>query len=147
MIECEETALEFFIAHQQFAKSVEPAMADLHNPSPRPLARVPFLGIVLVSAARHMWNVIVAIDDIERRVAAISSIQAQMLGAALRRYFALDHDGRQYLIELRHVMPVRPGHDERQGDATAVDQQVSLAAIFFPGQSGCDRPALVPAGP
>ena len=147
MDEREEAAIKFFVTHQQFAKSVEPAMADLHNPSPRLLAGVPFLGIVLVRAARHMRNVVVAIDDIERRVAAISSIQAQMLGAALRGHFALDHDGRQHLIELRHVMPVRPGHDERQGDATAVDQQVSLAAIFFPGQSGCDRPALVPAGP
>ena len=147
MVEREETALQLLIAHQQLAKPVEPAMTDLHNPAPRFLSGVALLGIVLVGAARHMRNVVMAIDDIERRVATIAGIQAQMLGAAPGRHFALDHDGRQNLVQLRHVMPVRPGHDERQGDATAVDQQVTLAAIFFPGRSGCARPALVPAEP
>jgi len=44
-------------------------------------------------------------------------------------------------------MPIRSGHDERQGDATTVDQQVTLAPIFSPDQSGCARPALVPVAP
>ena len=147
MVEGEETALQLLIAHQQLAKSVEPAMADLHDPAPRLLSRMSLLDLVLVGTTRHVRNVVVAMDDIERRIATIAGIQAQMLGAALRRHFALDHDGRQDFVQLRHIMPVRPGHDERQGDATTVDQQVSLAAIFFPGQSDCARPALVPAGP
>ena len=70
-----------------------------------------------------------------------------MLGAALSRHLALDHDGGQDRLELRDIMPVRPGHDERQGDATAVDQQVTLAPIFFPDQSGWARPALAPVEP
>jgi hypothetical protein len=33
---------------------------------------------------------------------------------------------------LRNIMPVGPGHDERQRDATTVHQQMALAPIFFP---------------
>lgn len=88
-----------------------------------------------------------ALNDIQRRLATISGIQTQMFGAALGRYLALDHDGGQDSVELRNIMPVRPGHDERQGDATAVDQQVTLAPIFFPDQSGSAQPVLVPVAP
>jgi len=88
-----------------------------------------------------------ALNDLQRRLAAICGIQAQMFGPTLGRHLALDHDRRQDCVQLRYVMPVRPCHDERQGDTTAVDQQVTLAPIFFPDQSGCARPALVPVEP
>ena len=147
MVEREEAALKFFIAHQQLAKPVEPTMADLHNPTPGFLSAVPLLGFFLLGATGHMRNVVVTFDDIQRGLAAISGIQAQMLGAALGWHLALDHDRGQYCVELRNIMPVRSGHDERQGDATAVDQQVTLAPIFSPDQSGCARPALAPVEP
>ena len=83
-----------------------------------------------------------ALDDLQRRLAALCGIQTQMLRATPNRHLALDHDRRQDCVELRNIMPVRSCHDERQGDATAVDQQVTLAPIFFPGQSGLARPAL-----
>ena len=87
------------------------------------------------------------LNDLQRGLPAISGIQTQMFGAALGRHLSLDHDGGQDGVELRNIMPVRSGHDERQGDATAVDQQVTLAPIFFPDQSGWARPALVPVEP
>ena len=147
MIEREETALELLVAHQQLAESVEPAVADLHDPAPGFLPGMALLGSLFLFAADHMRNVTVALDGLQRRLATVPGIQAQMLGAALGRNFALDHDGRQHGIELRDVMPIRSGHDERQGDATAVDQQVTLAPIFFPDRSGSARPALAPVGP
>ena len=147
MVEREEAALKLLIAHQQLAKTIEPTMADLNNPTPGFLSGVLLLGLFLLGATGHMRNVAVALDDIQRWLAAISGIQTQMLGAALGRHLALDHDGRQDCVELRDIMAVRSGHDERQGDATAVDQQVTLAPIFFPDQSGCARPALVPVEP
>ena len=122
-------------------------MADLNNPAPGFLAGMALLGPLLLRATDHMGNVAVALDDLQRRLATISGIQAQMLGAALSRHLALDHDARQDGIELRDIMPVRSGHDERQRDATAVDQQVTLAPIFSPDRSGWVRPALAPAGP
>ena len=147
MIEREEAAIEFLIAHQQLAKAVEPTMTDLNNPTSGFLSGMPLLGLVLLGATGHMRNVAVALNDIQRRLAAISGVKAQMFGAALRWYLALDHDGGQDGVELRNIMPVRSGHDERQGDATAVDQQMTLAPIFFPDQSGSARPALVPGEP
>lgn len=147
MIEREEATLKFFIAHQQFAKAVEPTMADLNNPTSGFLSGMPLLGFFLLRATGHMRNVAMALNDLQRRLAAISGIQTQMFGATLSRHLALDHYGRQDCVELRNVMPVRSGHDERQGDATAVDQQVTLAPIFFPDQSGWARPALVPVAP
>ena len=147
MVEREEAALKFLIAHQQLAKSIEPAMTDLNNPTSGFLSGMALLGLLLLGATGHMRNVVMAFNDLQRRLAAISGIQTQMLGATLSRHLALDHNGGQDCVELRNVMPVRPGHDERQGDATAVDQQVTLAPIFFPDQSGWARPALVPVGP
>lgn len=147
MVEREEAALKFLIAHQQFAKAVEPTMADLNNPTPGFLSRMQLLGLLLLRATGNMRNVAMVLNDLQRRLAAISGIQTQMFGATLDRHLALDHDGGQDCVELRNVMPVRPGHDERQGDATAVDQQVTLAPIFFPDQSGWGRPALVPVEP
>jgi len=147
MIEREEATLKFLIAHQQLAKTVEPTMADLNNPTSGFLSGMLLLCLLLLRAAGHMRNVAMALNDLQRGLAAISGIQTQMLGATLGRYLALDHDGRQDCVELRNVMPVRSGHDERQGDATAVDQQVTLAPIFFPDQSGWARPALVPVAP
>ena len=147
MVEREEAALKFLIAHQQLAKTVEPTMADLNNPSSSFLSGMPLLGLLLLGATGHMRNVAMALNDFQYRLAAISGIQTQMLGATLDWHLALDHDGRQDCVELRDIMPVRSGHDERQGDATTVDQQVTLASIFFPDQSGCARPALVPVEP
>ena len=147
MIEREETALEFLVAHQQLAKTVEPAMADLNNPTSGFLSGMPLLCLLLLRATGHMRDIAMALNDLQRWLSAISGIKAQVLGAALGRHLALDHDGRQDCVELRNVMPVRPGHDERQGDATAVDKQVTLAPIFFPDQSGLARLALVPVEP
>ena len=119
-------------------------MADLNNPTSGLLFGMPLLGLVLLGATGHMRNVAVALNDIQRRLASISGVKTQMFRAALSWYLALDHDGGQDGVELRNIMPVRSGHDERQGDATAVDQQMTLAPIFFPDQSGCARPPLAP---
>ncbi len=147
MVEREETTVKFFIAHQQLAKTVEPTMADLNNPTTGLLSGMPLLGLLLLRAAGYMRNVAMTLNDLQSGLSAISGIKTQVLGATLDRHLALDHDGRQDGVELRNVMPVRSGYDERQGDATAVDQQVTLAPIFFPDPSGWARPALVPGVP
>jgi hypothetical protein len=147
MIEREEAAFKLLVAHQELAKAIEPAMADLHDPAAGFFARMSLLGPVLLRATGHVSNVAVAVNDLQCGLAAICSVQAQMLGAALGRNLTLDHNGRKNLLQLRDVMPVRPGHDERQGDPTRVDQQVTLAPIFFPDPSGCARSALAPVGP
>lgn len=79
-----------------------------------------------------MRNVAMSVDDLQRGLATVSGIQAQVLGTTLRGRLALNHDGRQDGGKLRDMMPVRSGYDERQGDATPVDQQMSLACISSP---------------
>ena len=147
VVECEEAALKFLVSHQQLSKAVEPAMTDLNNPASSLLAGMTLLGFLLLRATGHMRDVAVALNDFQRRLATVSGISAQMLGLTLKRHLAFDHDRRQDGVELRDVMPVRSGHDERQGDATSVDQQVTLAPIFFPDQSDWGRPVLALAGP
>ena len=147
LVEREETALKLLIAHQQLAETVESTMADLNYPTSGFLSGMPLLGLLLLRAAGHVRNVAMALNDLQRGLSAISSIKTQMLGTTLGRRLALDHNGRQNSVELRNVMPVRSGHDERQGDATAVDQQVTLVPIFSPDRSGWARPALGPVEP
>ena len=144
MVECDEAAFEFLVAHQQLAKSVEPAMTDLHDPAPRLLGWVAPLGLGLLGTTDHMRDVAVCLDDRHGRAAAIPGVRTQMLAASLGWRLALDHDGLEHRIELSNVMSVGPGHDERQRDTTAVDQEVALAAIFSPDQSDWLRPPLVP---
>ena len=122
-------------------------MADLNNPTSGFLSRMPLLGLLLLGPARHMRNITMALNDFQRGLSTISGIQTQMLGSPFSRRLALDPDRRQNGVELRNVMPVRSGHDERQGDATAVDEQMTLAPVFSPDQSGWVRPALVPMEP
>jgi len=45
-----------------------------------------------------------------------------------------------------HVVDLSSAGDYRQRDSTRVDQQASLAPIFFPDQSGWDRQLLAPEG-
>lgn len=122
-------------------------MADLNDPAPCLLFGMTLPGLLLLRATGYMRNIAMSVNDLQCGLATVSSIQAQMLGTTLTGRLALDHDGRQDGVQLRDIMPVRSGHDERQGDATPVDQQMTLASIFFPDQSDWGRPVLVPAGP
>lgn len=119
-------------------------MTDLHDPAPRLLGWVAPLGLGLLGTTDHMRDVAVCLDDRHGRAAAIPGVRTQMLAASLGWRLALDHDGLEHRIELSNVMSVGPGHDERQRDTTAVDQEVALAAIFSPDQSDWLRPPLVP---
>ena len=58
-----------------------------------------------------------------------------------------DHHCIQQLLQLRHIMPVGPAHDEGQRDATPVHEQADLASIFPPGPWGSDPQLPGRAGP
>ena len=147
MVERDEAALKFLVSNEQFAESVEPAVADLDNPAPGLLRRISLLGLRLRAATHDVRDVAMRLDDLQRRSAPIARVGAQVLAASNARRLALDHDGLKHHVDLRHVMLIRPGHDERQRDATAVHQQVSLAPLFFPDPSGCALRSLAPGTP
>jgi hypothetical protein len=54
-----------------------------------------------------------AFNRFQRRCPSVTRIRAQMLGASHRRGRASYLYRVQYRFELGHIMPVRPGHDER----------------------------------
>ena len=144
VVEREEAALELLVAHEQLAKAVEPTVANLDHPAPRLLGWIAPLGISLRASTDDMRNVAVRLDDFQCTPTSVSGVSTQVLTAPRRWGIASDHDGLQHWVELRNVMLIGPGHDERQRDATAVHQQVPLAAFFFPDQLGCARPPLAP---
>lgn len=113
MVECDKAALQFLVPHQQFAESVEPTVANLNDPASGLLGRVTPLGISLGATPDDMGDVIVALNDLQRTLAAISSISTQMFTAPLGRGLAFDHDGTEHLLKLRDIMLVRSCHDER----------------------------------
>ena len=133
--------------HMESTKAVEPAMRDFHDPSPGSLRRMPPLLFGFLSPAFDVGNIVMLLDDGKSWLAAIAGIGTQVLAAPGSRGLALDHDGLLHLVELGDIMLIGSGHDERQRDATAVHQQVSLAPLFFPDPSGCVPPPLAPTAP
>ena len=74
----------------------------------------------------------------------ISCVSTQMLVSPDRQTGSLNHDGIRHRRQLRHIMPIGSGHDERQRDATTVHQQMALAPIFSPDPSGWVQRFAVP---
>lgn len=145
MVECDEAAFEFFIAHEQLAEAIEPAMADFDNPTPRRLAGLAPLGVGFLTAIDDVRDVAMAVDDARDFCAAVAGIGAQVFAAPQRRALSLDDDGAEHLLDALAIIDVGCGHDDRQRDATPVHQQVALAAFFFPDPSGWGRQLLGPA--
>jgi len=144
VVERDKAALKFLVSHQQLSESVEPAMADLYHPAPRLLGWVTPLGIGFCATTHDVGNIAMRLDNIQGLLTSISRICAQVFAAPLAWALALDHTGAEHLIQLRDIMLIGSGHDERQRDTTAVHQQVPLAAFFFPDQSGWGQPPLAP---
>lgn len=122
-------------------------MGDLDNPATRPLTRLACQRPGFLAAPLHMRDVAVLENALQRRSANVASICIQVLRAALGARPAFDLHGTKYRRQLRHIMSIRAGHDERQRDATPIDQQMALAPIFSPGPSGSDPRPLAPKGP
>ncbi len=57
MVEGDEAALEFLVAHEQLAKAVEPAMADLDDPAPGLLVRIALLDVSFGASTNNVRDV------------------------------------------------------------------------------------------
>ena len=77
------------------------------------------------------------------RVAGVTLVGAQVLSA----FGTLDDDLVEHHLHLAYIMSMGPGYYDRQRDSTAVHQQMTLAAVFFPDPSGWDRRLRGPGGP
>ena len=144
MIERDEATIKLFVTHQQLAKPIEPAVCNFDNPpsSSFPGVVLEFSG--LLSSSFDMCDIAVRLNDLQCRRSGVTGIRTQVFASALWRAMASDQDTIEYRLYLRDIMAIRPGHDERQRDATTVHQQVTLAPIFFPDPSGWAQRILVP---
>src|SRR5258706_10668051 len=147
MVETKEAAFELLVAHEQLAKAIEPAMRDFDNPPPRPLGRMPSNLFGFLPASFDVGNVVMLFDDGKSGHAGIAGIGTQVLAASLGWRRPLYHDRLQNRGNLADIMSICSGHDDRERDATAVHEQVTLAPIFSPDPSGWVRRLLVPAAP
>ena len=73
---------------------------------------------------------------LEGRIALVSSIGAEILRLLGVRFWPRQHRSVQGGLQQLHIMYVGSAGDERQRDATRVDQQTSFAPIFFPDPWG-----------
>lgn len=122
-------------------------MAGLYHPASGLLLWIAFFLHRFALAADNVRDVAVGQDDLHGALAPVPCIGAQVLGAALLGVRALDHDGIEHCRNLRHVMCVGSGHDERQRDATPVHQQMAFASVFSPDPSDSGQQLLVPMVP
>ena len=135
--------MHLFISNQEFAKAVEPRMRDLDNPAPSGVA---FLLSVLLAARTNVGEIPATANRLCSGCAAKAGIGTPMLLGARTVARAATDNGIQHGSELHDIMMMGCGHDDRQRDATCVDQQLPLAPIFSPNPRGFARQILAPAG-
>jgi len=83
-----------------------------------------------------MGHIAMFLNNLQNGRSCITSISTQMLVSPDGRAGSLNHDGIENGRQLRNIMPIGSGHDERQRDATSVYQQMALAPIFSPDPWG-----------
>lgn len=148
VVERHEAALELLASYQQLAKAIEPAVADRDYPASRLAVWITPLGLGLLAAVNDVRNVAMRFDDLQRAPTSVAGIGAQVLAVPHAGCLALVEHGRlEHGIELRDIMRIGPGHDERQRDAAGVHQQVAFAPLFFPDQLDCVQLPPVPKVP
>ena len=67
-----------------------------------------------------------------------------MLGLICCRLWPFNDNVIQNDFQLSYIMPIRPGYDERERDATLFHQQMTFASFFSPYPSGSDQPSPGP---
>jgi len=140
------------ITNLQPAKQVVPTVAAFDHPpaslEPRVALSLPFF----LTARLDVGNVPAPRGRATQLWVVVSFIAAQMLVRRLLGRWAPNHDGVQRVVKLFHVVPVRAGEGNRQGDAVGVRERVPLGAQFaairrvfsglIPPLTGADTVAL-----
>ena len=105
-------------------------MRHFDDPASGFLAGVRFEFAGLLPTPFDMGDVAVLFDDRQGGSAGGASVSAKVFASPLGWQRSLDDDGLKHRRQLREIMPMGTGHDERQRDATTVHQQMALAPIF-----------------
>ena len=117
-----------FITNLQSAKQVMPAIAALDNPAASLETRVLLPLLFFLAARFDMRNVSPSRGRVTQFRVVVPLIAAQMLVRFLLGRRSRDDQGVQRVIKLLHVVPVRAGERNGQGNAVGVGEQVPLGA-------------------
>ena len=120
----------YFVTNLQSAKQVVPAVGALHNPAPRLVSRVLSAFPFLLAARLDVGDVAASCSRPAQLRVVISLVAAQMLARLLARRRSSNDEGVQRGIELFHVVPVRTGKRDGQGNAVGVGELMPLGAQF-----------------
>jgi hypothetical protein len=133
------TSSVFLKPDQQLAEAIEPRKTSLDNPSSCLEFRILSLQFYFLASPFDMRDVL-SLDALRHcRFSSIALVCAKVLPSSYRGLRSLDYDVVQGVRQQLHVVLLGSADDEGQRDSTAVDENASLAPIFFPDLSGCDR--------
>jgi len=104
-------------------------MRCFHNPSAGLEFWIVFLFLNFFPTLLDVWDVITLFDNFLGWLTRITFICAKVLHNVIR---TVDHDLIEHNLKLANVMSVCPCYDYRQRDATAVHEDMALAAFFSP---------------
>jgi len=65
VVERKKAAVELLVAHQEFAKAVEPAVANLHDSATGLFVGMAFFALDFSSPTHHMGNIAMLFDGIQ----------------------------------------------------------------------------------
>jgi len=119
-------------------------MTNLYNPAASTITGNGLFRLDFLATAPDVGNIIPVNYTLVRRLTIIAFVAAKVLRLLCRRLWSLNDSAIQDDFQLSYVVPIRPGYDDRQRDATLFHQQMAFASFFFPGPSGSDQPPLVP---
>ena len=138
MVEGEAVSGGFFIANFEFAEVVEPAMRHFDDPAARFEALVLF-GLELFAAWTHMRPVAMRADDGLGLCANIACIGTKIFHHGFGLWW-LDNLAVKHGFELADIVAMGAHQHQSQRHACFIHQQVSPAAVFFPGRLGFHPP-------
>lgn len=119
-------------------------MGELDDPPARSIPRHVFHAGFFFAPVFDMRDIAMGFDDQFCRFPRISFVCTEILLCLLRR---TSHPIVQHLLQLRHIMPMCSGYDQRERGATPVHKDMALAALFFPDPSDSARPSPGPGAP
>lgn len=118
------------ITNLQPAEQVVPTVAAFDHPSASFESRIPLSLLFLFTTSLDVRDIPTARGRTTQFRVIVPLVAAQMLAWFLDGRGSPNHESVQRVIELLHVVPVRAGESDRQGDAVGVRERVSLGAQF-----------------
>jgi hypothetical protein len=119
-------------------------VGSLYDPPSGFVSRLALLFRALFLALLDVGTIVLCFDGLLGGPSFVTGIGAQMLGLPCARLWPLADHRFQRCFKQFHVVRVGSAYDDRQRDATRVDQQAALAPVFFPDPLDWPQRTAVP---